>query len=188
MIELYFVSSNTRKYEEFSRMLSDIANLRFMEVDYLEPQGEELEEIVVTSAKWLSSYIRSPFFIEDSGLFIDSLGGFPGPYSSYVFKKIGNLGILKLMEGVKERGATFTSVIALALQGRVEVFKGEVRGEIAESMRGGGWGFDPIFIPKGSGGLTYGELGERKDLFSHRGLSCRNLKEFLKEKMYMKLD
>ncbi|MEM0017743.1 MAG: non-canonical purine NTP pyrophosphatase [Candidatus Korarchaeum sp.] len=186
MIELYFVSSNTHKYEEFRRMLSDIADLRFVEADYLEPQGEELEEIVVTSAKWLSSYIRGPFFIEDSGLFIDSLGGFPGPYSSYVFKKIGNPGILKLMEGIKEREATFISVIALVFQGRVEVFKGEAKGEIAESMRGRGWGFDPIFIPRGSGGLTYGELGERKDLFSHRGLSCRGLREFLREKIYYK--
>ncbi|MCS7102572.1 MAG: non-canonical purine NTP pyrophosphatase, partial [Candidatus Korarchaeum sp.] len=147
----------------------------------LEPQLEDLEEVVVTSVKWLSSYVRRPFFIEDSGLFIDSLGGFPGPYSSYVFKRIGNSGILKLMEGVKERGATFTSAIALSLRGRVEVFRGEVRGEIAEAVRGGGWGFDPIFIPEGSGGLTYGELGKRKDLFSHRGLSCKKLEEFLKK-------
>ncbi len=179
---LYFVSSNAHKYEEFRRMLSGVADLGFVEAEYLEPQAEDLEEVVVTSAKWLSPYIRGPFFIEDSGLFIDSLGGFPGPYSSYVFKRIGNSGILKLMEGFKNREAIFVSAIALSFQGRIEVFKGEVRGEIAERARGGGWGFDPIFIPYGSGGLTYGELGERKDLFSHRGLSCKKLREFLEER------
>lgn len=185
MIELHFVSSNSHKYEEFRRMLSDLLVLRFVKVDYLEPQGEDLEGIVVTSAKWLSPYLRRPFFMEDSGLFIDALGGFPGPFSSYVFRKIGNQGILRLMEGVKERGASFISLIALNIHGRIEVFEGRVRGSIAEEARGGGWGFDPIFIPEGSGGLTYGELGERKDLFSHRGASCRRLREFLERNLQL---
>jgi XTP/dITP diphosphohydrolase len=173
-----FASSNRHKYEEFKRMLSDVIDLKFLEVDYLEPQGEDIEEVVVTSAKWLSNYIREPFFIEDSGLFIEALGGFPGPYSSYVYKKIGNEGILKLMDGIEDRRASFISVIALSYDRRIEVFKGSVQGTIAKEVRGGGWGFDPIFIPSGSD-KTYGELGEEKDRFSHRGASCRKLRDFL---------
>lgn len=179
MTELYFISSNSRKYEEFRRMLSGLVDLKFLVADYLEPQSERLDDIAITSAKWLSSYVKKPFFIEDSGLFIESLGGFPGPYSSFVFKRIGNEGILKLMEGIEDRRAFFVSVIALSVNGRIETFEGVSPGWIAEEIRGGGWGFDPIFIPDGSGGLTYGELGERKDRFSHRGMSCKRLREFI---------
>ncbi len=175
---MIFASSNRHKYEEFKRMLSDLIDLKFLEVDYLEPQGEDTREIVVASAKWLSNYVREPFFIEDSGLFIEALKGFPGPYSSYVFKKIGNEGVLKLMDGIEDRRASFVSVIALSYGGRIEVFEGRVQGTIAKEIRGGGWGFDPIFIPDGSN-KTYGELGDEKDRFSHRGASCRRLREFL---------
>lgn len=175
---MIFASSNRHKYEEFRRMLSDLIDLKFLEVDYLEPQGEDTREIVVTSAKWLSNYIREPFFIEDSGLFIEALNGFPGPYSSYVFKKIGNEGVLKLMNGVENRRAFFISVIALSYGRGIEVFEGRVQGTIAREVRGEGWGFDPIFIPNGSN-KTYGELGDEKDRFSHRGASCRKLREFL---------
>ena len=50
--------------------------------------------------------------VEDDGLFVDSLSGFPGPYSSFVFKTIGNDGILKLLAGSTKRSAYFLSLIA----------------------------------------------------------------------------
>ncbi len=179
MIKVYFASSNRHKFLEFSRMLKDVASLRWIQVEYLEPQADNLVEVAVTSALWLSKYLPKPFFLEDAGLFIKALGGFPGPYSSYVFDKIGNEGVLKLMSGVGERRAIFSSVIALHTGKSVLTFEGKVKGSISEAKRGEGWGFDPIFIPEGSNGLTFGELGESKDNFSHRGRSTEKLKRFL---------
>lgn len=179
---LYFASSNRHKYKEFRRMLSDLAEVKWIQVEYLEPQGYDLEEIATTSALWLGDRIPKPFFLEDAGLFINALGGFPGPFSSYVFSKIGNEGIIKLMEGVEDRRAQFRSVIALHTGERVLTFVGVSEGRIADRPRGDGWGFDPIFSPEGAGGLTFGELGEEKDYFSHRGYSARELRHFLQSK------
>ena len=55
---------------------------------------------------------RLPIFVEDAGLFIDALEGFPGPYAAYVYHTIHNNGILKLMETIQNRNAKFQSVIA----------------------------------------------------------------------------
>ena len=182
MITLYFASSNKHKFLEFRRMLEDLVDLKWIQVEYLEPQANDLIEVATTSALWLSEYLPEPFFLEDAGLFIKALGGFPGPYSSYVFDSLGNDGILRLMSGVKERSAVFSSVIALHVGNSVITFEGRVAGYIAEGKRGGGWGFDPIFIPEGSNGLTFGELGEDKDRFSHRGRSTDELRKFLMAK------
>jgi len=176
---IYLASSNRHKYEEFRRMLSDIVEVRWIQVDYLEPQSDDLEEVALTSALWLADRLPKPFFLEDAGLFIHALGGFPGPFSSYVFSRLGNEGVLKLMSGVKDRKAEFISVIALHTGRELLTFVGRSRGEISTEPRGGGWGFDPIFIPEGSGGRTFGELGEEKDAFSHRGAAVRELRRFL---------
>lgn len=178
-MKIYFVSSNKHKYIEFRRILRDVIDINWINADYLEPQSDNLIDVAITSAKWLSHYIEEPFFLEDAGLFIDALGGFPGVYSSYVFKKLGNDGVLRLLDGVEDRSARFVSVIALHIGGRITIFEGIVEGSISEEIRGGGWGFDPIFIPNGSNGKTYGELGENKDLFSHRGRSAAKLRDFI---------
>lgn len=164
---MLFVTSNEGKFRE----AKEIAKLFSLEIEWLkmeydEPQGTDLEEIALKSAKILSKEIREPFFIEDSGLFIEALNGFPGPYSSYVFKTIGNKGILKLMEGVRNRKAYFKAVVAFYDGKDVRTFEGIVYGEIATEIRGEkGFGFDPIFL---YGNRTFAEMGEEKNLVSHR--------------------
>jgi len=119
--------------------------------------------------------------VEDSGLFIDALGGFPGPYSSYAFKTIGCRGILRLMDGIGDRSASFRCAVAYCAAGSEPVvFSGVSGGSIATAMRGSkGFGFDPIFIGKGSR-LTYAELDEEsKCASSHRGESFRRFAEWL---------
>ncbi len=182
MITLYFASSNKHKFLEFRRMLEDLVNLRWLQVEYLEPQSDDLAEVAITSALWLSKYFPEPFFLEDAGLFIKALDGFPGPYSSYIFNSLRNDGILKLMSGIEERKAVFSSIIALYVRNSIITFEGRVAGYIAEEKKRGGWGFDPIFIPEGSNGLAFGELGEDKDRFSHRGRSAGELRKFLMAK------
>ncbi len=177
-MKIRFVTSNEHKFLEVKRMLSKVAEVIWVKMEYPEVQSSSLEEVASFSARWLEDKVEKPFFLEDSGLFIEALNGFPGPFSSYVFKTIGNNGILKLMEGISNRKATFKSVIALMEQD-LHLFIGSVQGSIAEEVRGGGWGFDPIFIPDGSNGLTFGELGERKDEFSHRGRSVTKLLNYL---------
>lgn len=164
---MFFITSNEGKFREVQEIARKYGiEIKWLKRSYLEPQGSELEEIAKKSAEILSKEVKEKFFIEDSGLFIEALNGFPGPYSSYVFKTIGNEGILKVMKGVKNRKAFFKAVIAYFDGKNVHIFSGRVDGEISNEMRGcGGFGFDPIFLFNGK---TFAEMGEEKNKVSHR--------------------
>jgi XTP/dITP diphosphohydrolase len=95
-------------------------------------QSESLKEIAQKSVQNAFSRCRLPIFVEDAGLFIDALNGFPGPYAAYVYKTIHNNGILKLMENMADRHGKFQSVIAYCDQEtslEPIIFDGEVKGE-----------------------------------------------------------
>jgi len=118
--------------------------------------------------------------IDDSGLFIDALGGFPGVYSSYVYKRLGCAGVLKLLEGAPSRGATFETVFLHRTGGTHEVFHGTCLGTIADREKGpGGFGFDPIFTPEGAS-QTFAEMSlTEKNTYSHRGRAVDELARYL---------
>lgn len=180
---MLFVTSNEGKFREAREIAREFSvEIEWLRMEYDEPQGEDLEEIAVKSAKILSREINEPFFIEDSGLFIEALNGFPGPYSSYVFRTIGNKGILKLMEGVKNRKAYFKAVIAFYDGKEIRTFDGIVYGEIATEVKGEkGFGFDPIFL---YGKKTFAEMGEEKNQFSHRRKALEKFFSWLKTSKY----
>ncbi len=176
---IYFVTSNEGKFREVKEIAKSYGiEVEWLKRGYLEPQGNDLEEIARISAEILAKEVREKFFLEDSGLFIPALNGFPGPYSSYVFKTVGNEGILKLMEGVEDRRAYFLAVIAFWDGERVLTFKGRVDGRIAHEMRGErGFGFDPIFEYDGR---TFAEMGEEKNEVSHRRRALEGFFKYLK--------
>ncbi|NPA47034.1 MAG: XTP/dITP diphosphatase [Thermococci archaeon] len=184
-MEITFITSNAGKVREAANYLEPLG-VRVVQrhVPYPEIQADTLEEVARYGVEWLSRRIDGNFFIEDSGLFINALSGFPGVYSAYVYRTVGLKGVLKLMEDSDDRRASFRSVIAY-WDGEPHVFKGEVRGEITRELRGsGGFGFDPIFKPEGFS-KTFAEMSvEEKNRVSHRGaalrLFCRWLKENLK--------
>lgn len=121
-------------------------------------------------------------FVEDAGLFIDALKGFPGVYSAYVLNTLGNDGILKLMKDIENRGATFRSTIAMITkEDEILIFQGFTEGCISLSKKGEEWGFNPIFIPKNSNNRTYAELEKDKIRFSHRIRSLKKMKEHFEE-------
>ena len=128
-----------------------------------EIQSESLQEIAEKSVINAYKACHLPIFVEDAGLFINSLSGFPGPYAAYVYKTIHNVGVLHLMEKEKNRQAIFQSVIAFCDSENLKPlsFYGESRGEITLSERReqgkSGFGFDPIFQPEGSG-KTFAEM------------------------------
>ncbi len=171
-------TGNPHKHREARIILMGYGlDLRRLEAKRIEIQADNLEEIAAYSVEHLSEAELRPIVVEDAGLFIHHLRGFPGPYSSYALKTIGLGGILKLMEGVKDRAATFKSVVALRWQGQTHLFIGEVQGRIAEEIRGSqGFGYDPIFIPDEGDGRTFGEMTTReKNTLSHRARAFRRL-------------
>ena len=163
--DLFFVSSNNHKYQEAKKILEPFGiKLGFSKYDLKEIQSNSLMDIASKKAKDAFLKYKKPIIIEDDGLFIDSLNGFPGPYSSYVFKTIGNKGILNLLKN--NRKAKFVSIITFCDKKILKSFDGRLDGTISKSHKGKGWGYDPIFIPKNAT-KTFAEINNKNEL-SHR--------------------
>jgi len=179
------ITSNPGKYEEYHKFFEKMGlPIEWIRMKYPELQADTTEEVVIESLNYLISKGYRDFIVDDSGIFIDALNGFPGVYSSYVYKTLGLGGILKLLDGEKNRGAKFVTVIGLELEGNTHLFVGEVRGTINFKPQGeNGFGYDPIFIPEGHS-RTFAEMSiEEKNSISHRGRAMNKLKEFLIKKM-----
>lgn len=163
--ELFFVSSNRHKFDEAKKILDSFKiNLKFFKHELQEVQSDSIKTISQHKARLAFQKLKSSVIVEDDSLEIDSLKGFPGPYSSYVFKTIGNNGILKLVK--KNRKAKFRSTITFCDKNLVKSFDGMVLGNISKTRKGNGWGYDPVFVPKNNS-KTFAEIKNKNEL-SHR--------------------
>lgn len=176
-----FVTTNTGKFREVAGFLAPKGiPVEQLARAYPEVQADDLGEVASFALRWLARDILGDFFVDDSGLFVGSLSGFPGVYSSYAFRTIGPGGLLRLLEGVRGRAARFETVIGLHLDGGENLLRGSCAGSIAPEPRGSsGFGFDPIFIPEGHR-RTFAEMSvEEKNAISHRGRAASQLVEAL---------
>lgn len=181
----FFATGNVHKFNEARVLLSEFkVSVAMLKVKTLEIQDSNIENIAVASVLDAVRRSRLPMFVEDAGLFIKALKGFPGPYSSFVFQTIGTKGILKLLKGISRQDAYFHSVVAFCKPNmKPVVFHGKVEGKIINKERGeGGFGFDPIFAPLKGDGRTFAEmLVEDKNRFSHRAQAVRRFGEWYKD-------
>jgi XTP/dITP diphosphohydrolase len=175
---LWFVTQNPHKYQEARRVLDPFGiKIRTLDSPKTEIQSTNLGEIAKFAAEEAAKKHNRTVVIEDSGLFVNALNGFPGPYSSYVHATIGIEGLLRLMRRPRRREAYFQASLALASpRDSCVEFSGKVYGTISHKSAGtGGFGFDPIFIPKGAR-KTFAQGGkEFKDKDSHRAIAFRKL-------------
>jgi XTP/dITP diphosphohydrolase len=182
---VFFATGNIHKFDEARSILTglDIA-VGMLKMKDVEIQSDNLVEIAKLSAQDAFKRCHLPLIVEDAGLFIDALRGFPGSYAAYAYQTIGNKGLLKLMENVEDRKAFFRSAIAYcdSEAGKSMVFEDEAEGEITVDERRGsgksGFGFDPIFRPCGSE-KTFAEMTlEEKNGFSHRAKAVRKFADW----------
>src|SRR6185503_10359202 len=185
-------TGNPGKQREYRELLAGF-DLDLVVPADLDPAPPEPDETGATFAENASHKARTyaaasglRTVADDSGLEVDALRGAPGLRSRRFFGDDAtaaerNEKLLALLDGVRSRGARFVCVTALATpDGRVELFDGEVRGEIALSPRGdAGFGYDPLFVIAGDG-RTMAELpAHEKHRISHRGLAVAKLRVFL---------
>jgi len=175
----FFATGNVHKFNEARRVLAEFRIATAMlNVEAVEIQDDSLENIAKASAIDAVAKSNLPVFVEDAGLFIDALSGFPGPYSSYVHRTVGTKGILKLLQNERKRDACFLSVVAFSNAqepSKPKCFQGVVEGKIAHEERGKrGFGFDPVFEPYGRNGRTFAEMTtQEKNKCSHRAQALR---------------
>ena len=180
--ELFFASSNEHKFQEAERILANLGmQINLFKTTLQEIQSNNLNDIAEKKAINAYDLNQKPVIIEDDGLFINTLSGFPGPYSSYVYDTIGNKGIMDLLENSKVRDAKFVSIIAYCDSDCVvKLFESSIPGKISSIIEKGGWGYDPIFIPDGES-KTYANVSDN-DKFSHRSAALTKFSNWFLDK------
>jgi XTP/dITP diphosphohydrolase len=182
---VFFATGNLHKFNEARRVLAEFNIATAMiKIKISEIQDDDIENVANVSATESARRSHLPVIVEDAGLFIEVLNGFPGPYSKYVHSTIGMEGILTLLKNRQNRKACFKSAVAFNDAERAaKCFVGVVEGKITEEIRGtGSFGFDPIFEPKEKPGKTFGEMTvEEKNSISHRFRALRDFAEWYKK-------
>ena len=178
-MEFIFVTSNPNKLKEAQRILG--RKLRHSGLDIQEMQSMDCKEVALDKAKSAYSRLHQPVLIEDTGLYIDCLNGFPGALVKWAEIYLGYRGICNLVER-KNRGAYAQTVLCLYDGKRARLFSGKATGRIAKEPIGKlGFGFDLIFLPTGSN-LTFAQMSpEEKDKISHRTKAFQALARHLKK-------
>ena len=175
----FFVTGNVHKFHEARAVLREFGiSTAMLNLDTTEIQADDIETIAKTSALEAAKESGMPIFVEDAGLFIDILKGFPGPYSSYVYRTLGIGGILKLMKDANRRDSHFCSAVVFSDSRKAnsaKCFMGKVDGKIVHKEQGKmGFGFDPIFAPSAKPDKTFAEITQQeKNKHSHRAEALR---------------
>ena len=148
-------------------------------LEKFEIRSDDVATVALEAAKRAHKELGKPVVVDDTGLYIDTLAGFPKAYPAFVLETIGTEGILKLMESAHDRTAKFVIAAGYADAKQSHTFLGEMRGTIAMASVGtGGFGYDPIFIPEGYS-KTYAELSfDEKITISHRTKAFRAFLEW----------
>jgi len=165
-VRLAVVTSNANKAREVAAYFAGVLEVEHVPLECPEFRNDDVGEIAREKAAFAYRVLSRPLIVDDTGLFIDALRGFPGPYAAYVHDTIGNAGVLKLMESVRDRSAHFETAIAFAREDGIRIFRGILPGTIVPPRGEEGFGYDPIFE---HGGQTLAEMPlAEKSRISHR--------------------
>jgi XTP/dITP diphosphohydrolase len=190
--QLVFATNNPHKLEEVRDILGDnIQLLSLKDIHCLEDiaeTAETLEGNALLKAQYVNQKYGYDCFADDTGLEVYALNNEPGVYSARYAgeskdSKANMQKVLKKLEGKDDYSARFRTVIALIIDGKEYLFEGIVEGELIKEEKGfAGFGYDPIFVPKGYS-QTFAELGsDVKNTISHRAEAIIKLKKFLNKK------
>jgi XTP/dITP diphosphohydrolase len=170
------VTGNPGKLAEARRLLGAGAELQAVEVDLPEIQSLDLEAILRAKAEEAWRRVGRPLVVEEAGLGLAALHGFPGPLVKWMLDAVGAAGIARIAAALGDTAALARCAL-LWTDGAASVLAcGETAGRLVLPPRGGnGFGWDPVFLPDGET-RTFGELaGAEKDAISHRGRAWRAL-------------
>lgn len=191
MDKIIIATKNRHKVGEFKAIMPDCHILSLSDIDWDEDiieDGDTFKENALIKARAIYKKYHCTVIADDSGLCIDYLDGAPGIYSARFLGcdtsyDIKNNEIIKMLEGVsdKERSARFICALACILDnGREIVVEGVFEGSIAHEQSGkNGFGYDPIFIPKGYSCSAAMLSDEEKNSISHRARALKMLEEIL---------
>ncbi|SRR6056297_247301 len=188
-MKLVFATHNQNKLKEVQALVpAGITLVSLKDIDCLEPIAETeptLQGNAKLKADYITEHYNLPCFADDTGLMVNVLNGEPGVFSARYAGDQNDADanmdkVLRNLSDKKDRSASFKTVIALNLSNETMFFEGEIIGSILETKQGQkGFGYDPIFKPKGYE-RSFAELPLNiKNEISHRGIAFAKLIEYL---------
>lgn len=172
-------TANAHKADEMRAVLASLGitvSPRPANVPDVDETAPNLEGNALLKARALVAATGQPAVADDTGLFVDALGGNPGVRSARydgddATDERNRAKLLREMAGVTNRTARFRTVIAVAYpDGSSVTVEGVLEGVITEEPRGsGGFGYDALFDVPEAGGVTLAEMSaDEKNTLSHR--------------------
>ena len=188
-MELVFVTHNPDKVKEIQALAGEEITIKGLNTIGIEEDIPEEKTTIEGNASAKTWYVynitQKNCFADDTGLEVEALDGKPGVFSARYggMEKDDKTNIQKVLEelqNVANRKARFRTVISLVIDGKEKLFEGTVDGNIIEQPRGiKGFGYDPIFIPKGYD-KTFAEMDlEEKNKISHRSRAIKKLIDYI---------
>ena len=188
-MNLCFATNNANKLKEIKELVkSGYTILSLADIgctDELPETRPTIEGNSAQKAEYIWEHYKTNCFADDTGLEVEALNGEPGVYSARYAgadcKPEDNINLLlNKLQGIQNRKAMFRTCITLIINGEQKQFEGRVEGEILNDRRGEkGFGYDPIFMPKGFA-KSFAEMTmEEKNSISHRGLAVKALISYL---------
>jgi len=193
---LVFATSNKNKIKEINKLLPDNLNIVIKSnkdmgiLEDIPETGLTIQENAIQKATYVYEKYGYNCFSEDTGLIVETLNGEPGIYSARYAgeERDDNKNMQKILDKLidsKNRNAHFKTVIALIIDGNLQLFEGIVEGIITTEKSGdSGFGYDPIFQPNGYN-QTFAQIGmEEKNKISHRAKALEKLLIHLKGDLF----
>ncbi len=174
-----FITGNAAKAEQLGRHLD--YPITHQKLDLAEIQSFDLKEIVAHKAAEAYKKVNSTVLVEDTSLIFHAFGRLPGPFIKWFLTELDNGGLCKILDGYQDRGARAEVCFGLYDGKELKIFEGYADGSICSIPRGEkGFGWDPIFIPKGYE-KTWGEMNhEEQKETSMRRIALKKLEAYLR--------
>lgn len=187
-MKICFATNNKNKLSEIRELLPDFTILSLADIGHEGDLPEEqttLEGNSHQKAEYVYKNYHVNCFSDDTGLEVFALDGAPGVHSAIYSGDHHNSEanmqkLLEEMKDINDRSAQFRTVITLIIEGKVKQFEGVVKGDILREKKGEkGFGYDPVFQPKGAE-VSFAEMdSSAKNEISHRGEAVRKLVKYL---------
>jgi len=167
------VTGNAAKRAEAERIVG--RPLAHAAVDLPEPQSLDMRLVLRAKAAEAFRLLQGPIVVEETGLELAAMNGFPGPLVKWMLEAIGAEGIARVGIALGEPRVTARCALLWTDGAREVVGEGATSGVLVAPRGTGGFGWDPVFLPDGET-RTYGELDAAdKDRLGHRGRAWRDL-------------
>jgi len=143
--KIYFATGNQGKIEEMKPLFEE-REVEIEQVDVDVPEIDTMDVEDVARRKAWDSYNKAvekgfiseddTLIVEDTGFYVESLGGFPGAEAAYFSRRAGVGKLLPLLEDEENRKAYFKTALGVFKNGEVSIFSGKLNGRVPEKIRG----------------------------------------------------